>query len=269
VYGRIERAVRAKAERSDCARYKPVRSDAVRPQDIVAYAYLQTDLRFPSPFEKLDDQLSFQGTRVTAFGIGPERKPGQEKLYPQVWVHKYSGREDFIVELDSGLKGHRLLLARVKPDETLLATIQAVEKRLISPPSSRAWAKLAGDQREQVRQHLGSIGDVLIVPKMAFDLTRRYDELIGRLFRPVRPDIAKDLLLLDAVQSIRFEMDERGVKLRSASQMSLGCSAEPSPPNGRWMVFDGPFVLMLQREDAPLPYFAAWIATSEFLQRWQ
>ena len=99
------------------------------------------------------------------------------------------------------------------------------------------------------------------------DPTEEYDELIRRYLRPVNDDIAKDLLLLDARQSIRFEMDEKGVKLRSASQMSFGCAAAPSLPTGRWMVFDGPFLLMLQREGAPLPYLAAWIANTELLQQ--
>lgn len=266
VYGQIERALRAKASPSDYASHQPDRTHAVRPQDIVAYAYLQTDLRFPLPFERLDNRLTFLGTRVAAFGIGPERKTDQERLYPQVWIHEYRDRNDFVVELDSGHQGDRLILAKIKPGETLLATIQGVEKRLVTLPASRNPACLTEKQKEQVQQHIGISGDVLMIPKMAFDLTRRYSELIGRFLVPARKSIAGDLQLQDAVQTIRFEMDERGVELRSSSQMSFGCSATPSPPNNRWMVFDGPFLLMLQREKAPLPYFAVWIANTGLLQ---
>jgi hypothetical protein len=267
VYGCIERALKAKANKADRLRYKPNRAYAVRPQDIVAYSYLQADLKFPAPFEELDDRLSFQGVRVTAFGIGPEAKPGHDRLYPQVWVHDYNGREDFVLELASESKGDRLILARMAPGETLLATIEAVEKRLTTPPASREWTQLTGGQREEVRAHLAGPGDVLMIPKIAFDLTHRYDELTGRRLRAVRNDIGKDLQLMEAVQSIRFEMDEEGVRLRSASQMSFGCSAQAPERTRRWMVFDGPFLLMLQREGAPIPYFAAWIANSDLLQK--
>ncbi len=118
-----------------------------------------------------------------------------------------------------------------------------------------------------MRRRIGNSGDVLMIPEMAFDLTRRYSELIGRHLDPANETIAKDLTLLDAAQTIRFRMDEQGVKLRSSAQMSFGCSAAIPPHISRWMVFDGPFLLMLQRENAPLPYFAAWIATTELLRK--
>lgn len=267
VYDRIERELRAKASAADARQYRPDHSYAVRPQDIVAYAYLQADLEFASPFENLDDRLVFQGVGVRAFGIGPDRKAGRERLYTQVWVHDYNGPDDFIVELDSRLKGHRLILARVMPEDTLRATIQAVEARLTTPPATRDLAKLTVEQAEQVGLHVAAPGDVLIIPKMTFALRRVYDELIDRRLLTDKPGIAQDLRVLDAVQDILFEMDEEGVKLRSAAQMSLGCAAAAPLPAGRLMVFDGPFLVMLQRNDAPTPYFAAWIGNPQLLQK--
>jgi hypothetical protein len=267
VYGRIERALKTIASKEDYRRCQPHRDIAVRPQDIVAYAYLQADLRYPVPFEKLDGRLTFQGTPVSAFGIGEERKPDQARLYPQVCVHDYNGREDFVVELASRTKGDRLILARLKPAETLLATIQEVERRLTPVPSSRDPAKLTKEQRQQALDHLAHAGDVLIVPKMGFEMTRSYDELTGRHLRPTTRGVDDDLWLLDAVQFIRFEMNEEGASLRSYAQMSFTCSAERPPPPDRWMVFDGPFLLMLQREGASLPYFAAWFGDAELLQK--
>jgi len=40
--------------------------------------------------------------------------------------------------------------------------------------------------------------DVMIVPRMNFDLTRRYTELEGLLLVPRNSAVAKDLLLLSA-----------------------------------------------------------------------
>jgi len=266
VYGRIDRSLRRIASKADFLRYRPDRSVAIRPQDIVAYAYLQADLEFPTPFEKLDGELVFQGTPVSAFGIGPEPKVGQSHIYPQVWVHDYAGRDDFIVELHSKSKDDRLIMARVRPGETLLETIETVQKRLVPVPAVADIGRLTQEEKAAVLDHLAHSGDVLMVPKMAFEVSRTFSELLGLRLRPARQDLAKDLLLLQMNQLIRFEMDEKGASLRSVAQMSFSCAAVGRQTD-RWMVFDGPFLVMLQRKGAPLPYFAAWVANSELLRK--
>ena len=62
-------------------------------------------------------------------------------------------------------------------------------------------------------------------------------------------------------------MDQKGVKLRSAAQITFGCAGPAPLPGGRMMVFDGPFLVMLQREGDPMPYFAAWIGNARLLQK--
>jgi hypothetical protein len=106
---------------------------------------------------------------------------------------------------------------------------------------------------------------VLKVPKLNFDITRRYEELLGARLSVKNPAVAKDLVIVSAAQNVRFQMDERGVKLKSESHISLGCSAEHKPPRNRTMVFDKPFLLMLQRENAKTPYFALWVDNAELL----
>ncbi len=72
---------------------------------------------------------------------------------------------------------------------------------------------------------------MLKVPKTNFNLTRQYDELygVGPLVSS-NDKIADDLVVLYAAQNIRFQMDERGVKLRSEANMQLGCSGgRPCP----------------------------------------
>ncbi len=267
VYGRIESALRDITTPADYRRYRPSRSLAVRPQDLVAYAYLQADLKFPSPFEDLGDKLAFQGTNVSAFGIGEAYKPAHDKLYPQVWVHDFVSRDDFVVELTSRVKGDRLILAKMRPKETLLATVRQVERRLVRVHTSPRNSSTPEGEGEATQEHLAGRGDVLMVPKTAFDLGRKYEELRGCRLRPANPKLAQDLVLVDAEQQVLFEMNEKGVKLRSQAQISFGCSAPMSPLPKRWMVFDGPFLLLLQREGAPLPYLAIWVANVELLQQ--
>jgi hypothetical protein len=77
--------------------------------------------------------------------------------------------------------------------------------------------------------------------------------------------MADDLALLQAVQNIRFQMDEKGVRLRSEAHMSFGCSAEYRPLPKHVMIFDKPFLIMMERKGNSQPYFALWVANPELL----
>jgi hypothetical protein len=56
--------------------------------------------------------------------------------------------------------------------------------------------------------------------------------------------------------------------LRSESHISLGCSKSAPPPLPQHvMVFDRPFLIMLQRSDADVPYFALWVENPEILAK--
>jgi hypothetical protein len=77
--------------------------------------------------------------------------------------------------------------------------------------------------------------------------------------------MADDLRLLMALQIIRFQMDEVGVRLKSEAVMHFGCSAEYRPKPQHVMIFDKPFLLMLSRAGAKQPYFAVWVENAELL----
>lgn len=219
-----------------------------RPQDIIAYAYLFKHLQFARPFEKLNQPIDFQGTEVPAFGIGPKYKSGHKKMYSQVSILDYSSPDDFIIELKTKAAADKLILAKVTPAATLAETIAHVTSRC-----EKAAPAEAAD------------GDILKVPKLNFDLTRSYHEILGCLLVIKNPDVAKDLLLLRADQNVRFQMDEKGVRLRSEAVMQFGCGAASAPRPRHIMIFDNPFLIMLKRAGAKSPYFALWVANVELL----
>ncbi len=48
--------------------------------------------------------------------------------------------------------------------------------------------------------------------------------------------------------------------------MAFGCSAPAPPPAVKHvMIFDEPFLILLQRREADVPYFAMWVANPELL----
>ena len=213
----------------------------------MAYACLYKNLNFPVPFERLDELLPFAGVQVFAFGIGPH-KSAQDSMYPQVLILDYQNEDDFVIELKTKSEGDRLILAKVQPKGTLSDTVMSVRERIARTNVESA-----------------ATNDLLIVPRMKLNLTREYSEIEGLRLVPQGANIAKDLVLLSAVQNTQFEMNEKGVELRSEAHMSIGCAKQEEPVPKHKLVFNKPFLVLLGRTGAKMPYFAVWVDNAELL----
>jgi hypothetical protein len=218
---------------------------------MVAYALLYKKLSFPSVFEKMDEQFTFGQTPVSAFGFR-DHKQGIEDLYKQVVVLSYEDSDSFIIELKTKSEGDRLILAKVKPGAMLQNTVEVVNGRI-----------------EQGQPEAATTNDVLLVPRIKLDVTRRYTEIEGLHFRPKGTNVSKDLWLRSAAQAILFEMNEKGVELKSEAHMALGCEKSSEPEKKHIMIFDKPFLLMLQRRGVQRPYLVLWVDNPEVLVSWR
>ena len=248
VHGKIARALQKKFKGQAAPKHIPPRTDTPRPQDIVTYCYLFKNLEFEVPFERIERPLVFGKTNVSCFGMGEEHKPGHAKLLGLFTILDQQGENDFVLELKTKSKGDRVILAKIPPAKTLALTVSAVCKRVAVA--------------EPVEPRLG---DVLKIPKFNLDITRTFAEIEGKRLVVKNPKVAKDLVILSALQNIRFQMDEKGIRLKSESHVSFGCSAPDSPERRYVLIFDKPFLLLLQQKDAKCPYFAAWIDNPELL----
>ncbi len=251
IHDSIRKAVDEKFHGRFNPRMIPDKALTPRPQDIVAYACLYKNLSFPMPFERLDETLTFAETRVSAFGFGPY-KPSLEKIYPQVLILDYQGEDDFVIELKTKSDGDRLILAKVKPDLLLSETVGTVTKRMVRGPAEAA-----------------ATNDLLLVPRIKLDLNREYSEIERLHLVPKGANVAKDLVLLSAAQNTVFEMNEKGVELKSEAHMAFGCAAEEEPVPKHKMIFDKPFLILMQRREARVPYFALWVDNPEVLISWK
>lgn len=249
VHGEIVRQLEDTFKGQATPRYIPPKELTPRPQDIVAYSYLFKNLQFQVPFERIEKPVVFGTEEVPCFGIGEEYKGKHVEMLEQFVILDYQSEDDFVIELKTKSKRDRLILAKTQPQATLDATVEAIQKRAANP--------------EPVQPR---VGGVLKVPKLNFDVTRAYGELEGKELLAKNPKIASDLVVLSALQNIRFQFDEKGVRLRSESQISFGCSKPPSPPPAKYiMIFDKPFLIILQKSEANVPYFAFWVANPELL----
>ena len=232
-------------------RLLPEKHTTGRPQDFVAYACLWKKLSFAVPFERLEDSFTFGGARVRVFGIG-RTKASHDNMYSQVQILDYQDENDFVVELKTTPEGDRLILARVQPQGTLQNTVTALRLRI----ARSGQPEPAGTN------------DVLIVPRITFDLLREYTEIERLRLVPAGTNVAPDLSLLSALQTIKFEMNEKGVELKSEAHMAFGCGREGEPPRKHIMIFNQPFLVLLERTGARMPYFALWVDNPELLVPW-
>ena len=248
ILGQIHKALAGKFGGAATPKLIPTSAQAARPDDLVAYAYLFKNLEFAHPFERLLPML-FGRTHVECFGF-EKGKPGVAPLLPQVRIHDYKGTNDFVIELKTKSPLDRVILAKVAPGETLAATIASVQKR-----AAKVSAPAAG------------YDDTLKISKLNYDLTRQYREFEGRPLVLKNPLAPRDARITSAVQNICFQMDEKGVVLRSESHHIMACSMPHEPHPEHIMIFDQPFLVLLQREGAAAPYFACWVGNADLLLR--
>lgn len=247
IYGKIQRELEKKFGGAASPHFLPRPANAFMPNDIVSYAYLFKNLEFANPFEKLDQPLVFRDVEIPSFGINEEYKAGQDKLREQVSILYYENRDHFAVELKTKSQGDRLILVKMDPAKTLEKTIAAFNDQVkTAKPISAEF-----------------VGLMLKVPKLNFDITRIFKELEGLPLALQKTTDAHQIT--SAVQNIRFQMDEKGVRLKSESHISIGCSASGREIIKYFLIFDKPFLILLQRTEAKVPYFALWVDNPEIL----
>ncbi len=197
-----------------------------------AYAYLFEELPFNWAFTRMHRGLEFAGRQVDNFGISQflEEQKNERRAASQVLIYDYRDNDDFIIELKTRSKADRLVLAKIPPGRTLAETVATVQRRIqqSKPGSMQNCANL-------------------FIPVIDFDVLRSYDEVTGG-----------GSPCAVALQQIRFKLNERGAVLKSEALIAKGLARQD-------LVFDKPFLVMIQRTDASQPYFALWVANAELL----
>jgi hypothetical protein len=140
-------------------------------------------------------------------------------------------------------------------------------KRLNSLPKE-AYRRVPYRELQQVQQRvfdsnskIVSSYDTLTVPVIDFKLCREYSELAGRTVVNHRGE-AGAATITRASQTLRFRLDEKGLKLEDDSEME----EEENGVAGRDLDFTRPFLLLLNERKSGKTVFAAWIGNAELLE---
>ncbi|MHB1000329.1 MAG: hypothetical protein ACYC27_13895 [Armatimonadota bacterium] len=209
----------------------------------IAYGYLFKSLPFEWAFDRFSEDLEFQDKPVESFGIQqylPDEDLMEARQGKQVSIIDARDNDDFIIELKTLQVNDRLILAKVPPESTLQKTVHMVQERM---------------QHAEPLELSESVD--MYIPVLDFDLLKSYSEVQGRTIKSTNKRLNGQPIEI-ALQSIRFRLDETGAVLKSEGV--IVCSA--SRIN---LVFDKPFLVLLQRKDAKNPYMAVWIGNTELL----
>ena len=230
-------------------------------QGIRILAYLQKSLPFPDVMERFPLPLEFgvpAQVNVRSFGwpsSGGEGG-GNAVLKETVVVVDFVSPNDLIVLLKTDTDEHdEIILAKVTPGKTLQATWDAVQARRQVPMA------------KEVIQQLRSV-DHLQIPIISFGLVATLTELIN-----LKVDVQKhpERFIAAARQTMRFRMDEYGAELIADTQMIVGENGDGAlhidPLKPRHLIFNRPFLIAIQQQNATVPYFLAWIGNADLLER--
>lgn len=231
--------------------------------DLRLYACLVKSLPFVTQMDRFPSALRFHdgsaATEVISFGRMAEAKEGlgEVVLRDQVVIGDYVSDDDFVIVLNSSSQQtDEIILARTAPGESLRSMWSEVDKRLQSPHPHRVHADLHNAER-------------LEIPILGLGLSKRFEELEGLSVdnAPAANHIAV------ARESILFRLDERGAEIiAEAESMYVGengfAEVPYDPTRPRRFVFDQPFFLSLREKGGSEPYFLAWIAHPEVMERY-
>lgn len=210
--------------------------------DLVLYSFLSRDMPFEMSFDRIKGGLEFAGVQVESFGIkqflGKQRD--ERRVASQVAIYDYRNKDDFILELKTSRKDDRLILAKIPQQDTMINTIEFVIDRL-----------------QNSKPDLMKEGDQLNIPIIDFDLTESFDALCGSFLISSETNEMRAVSIAEALQRIRFRIDEGGVSLRSEAMIA--------PCINRKFVFDKPYLILVIVRDAELPYFAIWVENNEIM----
>lgn len=228
---RIENAIMSKfGEKSELLD----RIDWTNPNNAyLFYAMLVKNFDFDKRFDNLGkSKFGMDKKQVDYFGV---KKTSGSDLYDGVRVLFYNNPFDYAVSITS--KNDEVLLYRTNSNKKYNELYKTLEKKSSKFRGNKAFVR----------------GDVLKVPYMSIKQEVSYDELCGKEI------LNTDRLYIDkALQTVDFNMNNKGVKLKSEAIMNImKMSLAPQVNDkGRNFFFNDTFVLFMREKGKSAPYFA-------------
>lgn len=195
-------------------------------KDYFLYTMLKKNFEFPKVFDNLGKSKFKNQENVSYFGIQEN-----QELNSQVIVLFYENASTFAVKLLTTGKDEVILARGLK---------------------GKSFLELYQELKEKTKKEIEYIkkDDSLKIPFMNFKVKKVFDELKGITFKTKK---LEEYEIEKVIETIEFDLNEAGGKLKSEAGMMMNTTAMITPRNFH---FNEDFVLFLKEKDASYPYFS-------------
>lgn len=201
------------------------------PSRFLIYAMLKKDFEFTNAFDKLGVSAFGNGQKAEYFGINSASDKALDK---GVKVLFYNNVNDYAVKLSAKNK-----------DEIYLY------KTSSNKPFNQLYADMNKKETGYIGEKTFREQDELKVPNIKFYAEKNFTELANKRV------LGTNIVIEQAIESVKFEMDNKGVKLKSEAAMSvMKTSFRPDAERPRYFYFDNTFVMFMKETGKKTPYFA-------------
>ncbi len=204
-------------------------------KDYFLYVMLKKEFEFPQIFTELKNGKFGEYENVKYFGIDDSTK---DNVRNQVEVLYYNSKEDFAVKLIT------------KTDDEVI---------LVKGCNKNTFKEVYNEVNEKTNTTYSEFSkiDKLKIPNITFNLKKEITEVENKRFAFANGDEYK---IEKALQTIQFQLNKKGGKIKSESGMMVNKTATIMPEKSREFFFDDTFTIFLKEKNKQLPYFAAKIS---------
>ena len=200
------------------------------------YVMLKKQFEFPKVFTKLENGDFGKYKNVKYFGIDSNT---DEAVRDQVKVLYYNSSSDFAIKLKTK-QNDEVIISRGNTENNFGDIFKGITEKSSKYEGKKSFSKT----------------DKLKIPKISFNLKQEITEVENKPYTFSNGDI---YYIEKALQTIEFDLDEKGGRIKSEAGMMTKLSAA-MPEEPREFMVDDTFTIFLKEKGKDLPYFAAQIS---------
>lgn len=207
-------------------------------EDYFLYGMLKKDFKFDTAFDELPNDKFGNYEDVEYFGA---LTTSNDDIKDQIRVLYYDSEDSFAIKLLS------------EDDDVVIckgiekATFNDIYDEIMKKSESYEWSQVFNKNVDELK-----------VPNIKIDTKKEFTELQNQ---PFQFSDGREYTISKALQTIKFNLDKTGVKLKSEAGMMATLTAirEPEVETPRYFYVDDSFTIFLKEVDSEKPYFAAHI----------
>lgn len=204
--------------------------------NLILYAMLKKEFEFKNEFNKLDNGIfNKKYENIRYFGIN---NLSDSSLKEQIEVLYYHDIEDFAVSINTKQE-EQVIICRTSDMKTFREIYDNLNER-----------KKSYNGQKQL-----GISDEFKMPELKVASKRNYIELVNKDFYYTN---GEKHIITDAIQTIEFELDSKGGKVKSEAAMITNKGSSIIEKSRSFLV-DGTFYIFLKEKNKEEPYLAARI----------